>query len=407
MTIEIRYVPPAQARSWFDTVYAAFGEHGRDDEWELEQLRYESERVLGAYAEAVLVGGAAAFSLTLTVPGGNSVPTAGVTGVGVLPTHRRQGIMRQLMARQLADVGRGAEPLAALWASEGSIYQRFGYGLATLNGTVEIERERATFRRAVVAQGTIRLVDRDEAGRLVPPIFDAVRATTPGFYERRAAWWATYLADPEFRRAGAGAKFFAIHERDGRAVGYVVYRIKEEWGDVGSTSTLLVIELLGVDPEATAQLWRYVFGVDLIARIRARLGPPDHPLLLMLDEPRRARLRLSDGLWLRIVDVKAALEARTYAANGAFVLEVVDEFIPDLAGRWRITVSDGQGRVERTEQPADLRADITDLGAVYLGAFSFCDLARAGRTHELTPGAWARADALFATGSRPWCPEVF
>jgi predicted acetyltransferase len=407
MSVEIRTIPADQLRTWLDAVNVAFGEHTSEDQWALDQRVLEPARVLGAYDGETLVGGAAAFSLQLTVPGARLVPTAGVTAVGVLPTHRRQGILRQLMARQLADIRQAGEPLAVLWASEGSIYQRFGYGLGTLTSAIDVERVRAAFRAPIPPQGSMRMVSRDEARRLLPGPFDAVRQATPGFFARGDAWWDVFLADPQQHRGGAGEKFFAVHERDGRPVGYVIYRIKQEWGDPGSANELIVLELIGVDALACQQLWRYVFGVDLVARVSARRGPAGHPLLLLLAEPRRARLRIGDGLWLRIVDVPAALAARAYEHDGSLVLEVTDEFLPDAAGRWRLTVGDGQATVEPTDSRADLRLDVADLGAVYLGAFDFAELARAGRTHELSPGAWARADDIFATPLRPWCPEIF
>lgn len=390
-----------------DAVNVSFGDQLTDEQWKLDELILDHDRVLGAYDGDTLVGGGAAFSFRFTVPGGASVPTAGVTSVGVLPSHRRQGILRQLMARQLADVRQRGEPLAALFASEGSIYQRFGYGLGSLNGTVDVERERTSFRDPVAADGQVRLVDAATAESAVRVVYDAVRARTPGFFERSDAWWRVFMADPEFRRRGAGRKFHAILERDGQPVAYALYRIKQEWLDLGSASTLMVVELLAVDPAAYQQMWRYVFGVDLIAKIRARLGPPDHPLLLIVAEPRRLALRISDGLWLRVVDVPGALAARGYAADGSVVIEVSDEFMPEVAGRWRFTVKGGQGTAEATNEPAELALDITDLGAVYLGAFSFAQLASAGRTVEMVLGARARADSMFATELAPWCPEVF
>ncbi len=278
-----------------------------------------------------------------------------------MPTHRRQGVLRSLMARQLADVRERGEPMAALWASEGSIYQRFGYGLATTNGSIEIERDRATFRKPNAATGIVELRDIDAARPALVKIYDAVRATTPGFYERKPAWWDVVLSDAEFRRRGAGKRFNAILSRDGEDVGYVLYRIKGEWLPTGPANTLIVLELLGLDADAVAQLWRYVFGVDLMSHIRSRLGPPDHPLLLMVAEPRRLQLRVGDALWLRIVDVPKALEARGYAADGSIVIEVTDDFMPEVAGRWRLTVEQRHGT--RREDDRSGRSAARDPGS--------------------------------------------
>ena len=407
MSADIRPVPTTDTRRWFDAVNHAFAEHPEEEQWQLDQRILEPDRVLGAYDGEQIVGGGAAFSFQMTVPGGSQVATAGVTMVGVLPTHRRQGILRALMARQLADVRSRGEPLAALWASEGSIYQRFGYGLATLNGRVELQRDRAAFRQPLPAAGSVVLLSADEARPALKAVYDAVRSATPGFYVRSDTWWDVFMADPEFRLRDMSRKFHAVLTLDDRPAGYVVYRVKSEWGDSGPANALVIMELLGIDPNATQQLWRYAFGVDLMATIRARLGPADHPLLLQVAEPRRLALRVGDGVWLRVVDVAAALEARGYDSDGTIVLDVTDEFMPDVAGRWRLTVDGGIGRAEVTDEPADLRLDITDLGAVYLGGFSFASLGRAGRTSEVTEGARRTADRMFASDVPPWCPEVF
>jgi predicted acetyltransferase len=407
VSIDIRTVPADQLRPWAEAVNVAFGEPIDEAQWRLDQTLFEPERVLGAYDGDALVGGGAAFSFRMTVPGGARVRTAGVTMVGVMPTHRRRGILRSVMARQLADVRRNDEPLAALVASEGGIYQRFGYGLAILQGAIEIERDRAQFRMDSPAVGSVRLVDREEARRLMPLAYDPVCAATPGFIERDPAWWDERLADIESQRRGAGPQYRAIYERDGEVRGYVRYRIKSEWGTVASNSTLIVNELIAMDPVAEHELWRYCFGVDLIARIQYRWGPPNHPLLLMLAEPRRLQLRVSDGIWLRIVDVPAALAARGYAADGTLVLDVRDDFVPDAAGRWRMSVEGGAAKVEPTADSPDLALDTTDLAAAYLGTFSFSELARANRTEELTTGARVRADLMFATAVLPWCSTPF
>jgi predicted acetyltransferase len=311
------------------------------------------------------------------------------------------------MARQLADVRANGEPLAALVASEGSIYQRFGYGLGLLLGAIDIERERAAFRTDVPPTGSIRLVDKEDARRLMPPVYDLVCAATPGFIERDPPWWDERLADIETQRRGAGPQYRALYERDGEVRGYVRYRIKGEWTNIASASTLIVNELIGLDAEAQRELWRFIFGVDLIARIQYRWGPPSPPLMLMLAEPRRLQLRVGDAIWMRIVDVPAALAARTYAADDSLVLDVTDEFLPVAAGRWRMNVTDGKATVEPTTDPADLGLDTTDLAAAYMGTFSFAELARAARTQELTPDARARADALFRVDVPGWCSTPF
>ena len=407
MALEVKLVPAADQRRWYDAINVAFAEDVPDGQWELEQNMLEPERALGVYDGDLVIGGGSAFSFRMTVPGGRKADVAGVTIVGVLPTHRRQGALRALMARQLADVREKGEPIAALWASEGSIYQRFGYGLAMVNGAFDLERDRATFRLPVEPVGHVELRDAESARPELKRIYDRYQARTPGFYERDDEWWNVILSDAEFRRNGMSKRHTAVYVRDGEAVGYALYRIKGDWLPTGPANTLVVQELIARDPAAYQQLWRYIFGVDLMHNIRSRLGPIDHPLMLMLSEPRRMQLRASDGVWMRIVDVKAALEVRGYAADGSVVLDVSDSFMPDVAGRWRLTVSNGTGQAEPTTDAPDIQMDITDLAAVYMGSFRFASLGRSNRAVECTEGARATADEMFASTDAPWCPEIF
>jgi predicted acetyltransferase len=407
LTIEIRRISDAEFRPWLEAVETAFGEALSESQYEEARRIFEVDRVLAAYDGVRCVGGGAAFTYQLSVPGGATVGAAGVTAVGVMPTHRRRGMLRRFMRQLLEDALRRDEPVAILWASEGVIYQRFGYGAASVNGTFDMPKRRAEFRRETQPTGTVRLIDPDEAARAFPPIYDAVMRETPGFYSRHADWWTDVLADPEHRRRGASAKFYALYERDGAPAGYAMYRIKHEWGTEESRNEVRILEALAVDPAAMREVWRYLLGIDLIDRITLRLGPPDQPLLLQLTQPELLGLKINDGVWLRLLDVPAALEARGYATDGELVIDVSDEFMPECGGRWRLRVSDGRGSVQPTSDDADLVLETNDLASVYLGGFSFTDLARAGRGVETRDGARRRADLMFATDRAPWCPQIF
>jgi len=408
VALEVRTIAPNELRAWFDAIWTAFGEDLQEEAIERDKRVFELDRIFGVYDGKNIVGGGGTFSFQMTVPGGALMPTGGVTAVGVMPTHRRQGGLRQLMLHQLADCKSRGESAALLWASEGSIYQRFGYGLASLSASIEIEREHSAFRNPVDWAGSVRLIDAAEALEKFPIVHDAIAALTPGFYQRTPAWWESQvLADPEHWRQGASKKFFVLNERSGEPTGYAIYRIKSEWGDGGTRSVLRVTEWLAVDPPATYDVWRYLFGVDLIHKIAHGHGPADYPLLLMLNQPRRLGMRVGDGLWLRIVDVPAALSTRSYAADGDVVLQVTDTVLPEVSGRWRLAVRSGRAQLTPTDEPAELHIDIADLGAIFLGGFSFAELARAGRGAELVGGAIRRADAMFATDRAPWCPHVF
>jgi predicted acetyltransferase len=406
MAIQVRPFD-GDARQFVEAGELAFSDRPRDDDVDAWAALFETDRAIAAYDGDRVVGTAAIFSFDFTVPGG-VVPAAGVTFVGVQPTHRRRGILRQMMEMQLHAVHDRGEPLAILWASEGSIYQRFGYGLATFAAKFDIERDRSAFRQRHEPAGTVRFIDMAEAKRLLPQVHDAIAPTRPGFFARTPAFWdAEVFRDPEHRRHGATEAFYVVHETEGVPDGYVRYRIRADWGDAGPKSRVIVTEKLATNPAASLDLWQFLLGIDLMAQLEWWNAPIDDPIVLSVLEPRRLGFGLGDGLWLRVVDVPSALAQRRYAADGRLVLEVTDAVCPWNVGRWSLTVEDGVARVEPTGDPAGVACDITDLGAAYLGGFSLRQLAEAARLRELAPGAVATADALFRTAVPPWCPRVF
>ena len=347
-----------------------------------------------------IVGGAGAFQFNLTVPGG-SVRTAGVTVVGVLPSHRRRGILRELMRAQLDDIHARGEPLAALWASEASIYRRYGYGMASLCGDMDIPRTHADFVRPVERPGSVRIVDREQALALCPPVYDRACAETPGMLARSRIWWeARVLDDPDWRRAGGGELSVAVLEDDDGPQAYAVYRLNFAYDDGVPTGAVVVLEAIGATAEAEIAIWRYLLDIDWMARIEASLLPLDHPLLLLAAEPGRLRFRVGDGIFLRLVDVGAALAARSFAGDDSLVLQVADTFCP-----WNDACFTVRG--QKTMEEPDLRLPVDTLASAYLGGFTFHQLARVGRVEEVSGGALARADALFRSDRAPWCPEIF
>ncbi len=364
--------------------------------WFLRVVRPERMRI--AEENGIVIGGAAAYGFEFTVPGA-IVPAAGVTVVGVLPTHRRRGVFSELMRGLVDDAHERGEPLAVLWASEETLYERFGFGLASLCGEIDLLRIYGGFRRAPEHGGSFRLLEDDEPIRVLPSIYDRVAAATPGMFARGRDWWeARILHDPEDRREGSGELARVVLERDGETLAYALYRLKLEFEAGSSTGEVNVVEAMGVSPEATAGIWRYLLDIDLMERVRGELVPIDHPLFLLLEQPRRLRFRLTDSLWLRLVDVGAALAARSL--EGEVVLEVGDAFCPWNDARFSL---DGS----KTMEDADIRLDVADLATVYLGGFTFAQLQRAGHAEELTEGAVPRADAAFRTDRAPWCPEIF
>jgi predicted acetyltransferase len=407
MDIEIRTIRPDEFEAWRGALASSFSEHPRDDWLEIERKLIEPERTFGALDDGRFVGGASTATMRMTVPGGE-VPVAGVTGVGVAPTHRRRGVATALMRRQLDSVReRNEEPFAALHASEGGIYGRYGYGMATFGCSIEIDRDRTAFLREPLEYGRVRLLDRDAAFGAMRSVYDGIRSERPGFLRRSDVDWAARFVDFEADREGASALFFAAHEGPQGVDAYAAYRFKHDWSNSVPDGVVDVDELLASTPEAFAIMWRFVFDVDLAARIKSWLRPIDDPLVALLAEPRRLRLSIRDGLWVRIVDVPTALEARRYAADDSLVLDVRDAFCPWNEGRYLLEAGQHGAACSPSRAAPDLVLGASELGAAYLGGAGFGQLARAGRVQEETAGALARADGLFRWDPAPFCPDHF
>jgi predicted acetyltransferase len=396
-------IPEAdELRSVLTTAYSAFGEEMKDEDFERDRRVMPLDRVLAAWDGDAPVGVTASWPFELTVPGG-MLPAAGVTWVGVLPSHRRRGVLTELMRRQLEDVRARGEPLAILWASEAPIYGRFGYGVAAPETSIDAERSAFRFRDDARGRGTVRLVTAEQAAELFPPLYETQRSERPGLVSRSDGWWREFmLADPEHWRDGASPKFYALLEIDGEPHGYALYRIKPKWEEGAPRSELRIVEAFATSPEATTELWRFLFGIDLVERVKHARLDPSWALFLMVTDPRRLHLSIAEGLWLRIVDLEAALSARAFPDGEPVVLEVVDALLERNAGRWEIGA-----QCRRTRADADVALDISNLASAYLGAFSFEQLAAARQARELRTGGIARASALFATPLPPYCPEGF
>jgi predicted acetyltransferase len=376
-----------------------------EEEAERFASRLSPERMHAVFDDGRIVAGAGAYGFELTLPGG-SAPCAGVTVVGVLPSHRRRGLLRRMMELQLRDVRQRGEPIAALWASEETIYGRFGYGLASLSLSLLVRRRNVRIRPDLQPEGSVRLIEADEALAVLPPLYDRIRKRSPGFLSRTRDWWESRtLGDRPENRRGAGPLVRALYERDGRPAGWALYRIAmegqtfEEW-----KKTVRVAEVQGIDDHARREVWRFLLGIDWTDEITLEGLAVDDSLLLVVDRPNELRPRVFDGLWVRPVEVGAALAARGVSRDGRVTIEVTaDPHFPDNVGTWTI---EGD-HVRRTSRRPDVRLDVQGLGMTMLGGFTFAQLARAGRAEEAARGGLARADALFRAERAPWCPEIF
>jgi predicted acetyltransferase len=406
MDIQTRPIAPDEFEAFARADSAAFGHHVSPEELERYRKTFEFERSVAAFDGTELVGTAGALTMRLSTPGGD-LPMAGVTAVGVTPTHRRRGVLTAMMRHQLHDVRDRGEPLATLWASEGSIYGRFGYGLSTLHGRVEADRDRAVFVNQDDDHGRVRLVEKEELLRVAPAVYERMRSVRAGMPTWSQGLWENEFADPESERGGASALFFVIHETAGSPDGYATYRTRSDWSEGIAAGTVNVDGLMAETPDAYRALWRFVFGVDLIKRVDSWGRPADEPLLHMVTEPRRLRFRLSDALYVRILDVPAALAGRHYQAEGSVVLDVHDTFLPWIEGRCRLEGGPNGATCGPTTEEPDLRLSVDDLAVVYLGQTGFTTLAAAGRVIDETPGALDVAGRMFATDRAPWCPMLF
>ncbi|RSM37482.1 GNAT family N-acetyltransferase [Amycolatopsis balhimycina DSM 5908] len=367
-----------------------------DTEWERTARTYQPGGTLGAFGPE-LVGTAKAFDAELTVPGGARLPMAGVTGVGVRADRTRRGILRALMTAQLEDfAGRGVV-FANLLASEGTIYGRFGYGLATRCRTYSVDRHRARLRPEVPAGGELELLEIDRAFEVCPGIYERLRRR-PGGMTRPEVLWRLY--ENQARRGTQPMKTVVHHGPDGPD-GFVRYFVG---GGHDQPKRLEVTDLSAGSPAAFAGLWRFLLGVDLVDRVVAEERALDEPIELILADHRHATVeRVADEHWIRLVDVPKALAAREYGHAAPVVLEVVDPLLPGNSGAYRIT-PDG---AERTDGPAALRLDVTSLAMVYLGTWRVSALADAGRVEVRDPAAPAAADALFGTRVASWSGTYF
>lgn len=409
MTIEVRALDKAFHEEWHGNLVLAFG--GVEDAPEERALwgaLMEYDRALAAWDGDRLVGSAGGFAFRLSVPGGALVPVTGVTMVSVATTHRRRGVLTSMMRRQLDDVRALGEPLAVLTASEPAIYGRFGYAAASrrLIGRIDTDRVRLS-----VPAGTdelrLRRVGLEEGLAACESVYARRVPGRPGMLVRRPGWERLTVLDPERDRAGFSPLQCVLAERDGEVVGYTRFRIKPEWDDAGPKGTVQVRDLYGLDPAAYAALLRYLFSVDLTSTLDLPDSPVDTAWQELVSDVRRCRMRLYDGLYVRLVDVGAALSARTYRTPVDVVLDVEDAFCPWNAGRWRLTGGPAGAHCVRTEREADLSLSVRELGAVYLGGPALSGLKAAGRVVEHRAGALEEATIAFGSSVAPWLPHGF
>lgn len=418
MTTDLRVLDTSEWDHWFGTLERAFGGALVSSAEEREGWRSvtEHERSIGVWDGDECVGTAGAFTFGLTVPGGDVVSAAGVTMVSVAATHRRRGILTSMMRRQLDDVRAWGQSVALLTASEPGIYGRFGYGVGARQLGTEIDTSRVSVRVPAGdgADGGIRLrfAAPGEARDAIESVYARLVASRPGMLERRPGWDRKILSDPPEGREGASALQCVLARSgegdDAETVGYALYRIKPTWSSLAvPKGTVVVDQVAALDPLAYATLWRFLSEIDLTSTVTAKNLPVDDPIQFLVSDVRRSNISVRDSLYVRLVEVGAALAARAYQAPVDLVFEVDDAFCPWNEGRWRLTGGEKGASCERTADAADLSLSVRELATMYLGDTSPAALARAGLVRELRPGALTEASIAFASPLAPWLPHGF
>ncbi|MEU4195584.1 GNAT family N-acetyltransferase [Kribbella sp. NPDC026611] len=415
MTIEIRPITPAEAKEYLRVLPYANGfpqEEPEPSAWYAgraawppqvpatpadldryaEQLQADWIRPQAAFVDGKIAGGSAIVSVEVTVPGGRQVALGGVTSTAVLPTYRRRGLLRQIMGAMLDDCRERGESLAGLSASEGTIYGRYGFSPATFQHRWEVRRTDVAFRDEFTDTGSLELVDAAEAGSVWQVLHERIRAVRVGEISPLPGRWQGLDALPA---DGAGRAHHLVHrDAAGEVDGAAIFRLP--WAtDPADAGELQVEAFEALTQEAYRALWGLLLDFDLTKRVVAARRPVDEPLRWMLTNPRALKLtRTRDNLWLNILDVRRALEARTYAASDVLVLEVA-------GGSYRLDAGPEGASCTATSESADLSLGLNELGTLYLGGVGVSELAHAGRVAEHTTRALSRLDALLRPDRAP------
>jgi predicted acetyltransferase len=384
--------------------------------------RLEYDRTVAAFDAGLIVGTAGAFSFRMRVPGALAA-VAGVSMVGVLPSYRRRGILSSLMRQQLDDVHERGEAVAALIASEAGIYGRFGYGRASWHAGFSLRAGEGELARDAPTDDALRLrIAEPEAARAeLAKVYEMVLDERPGFFARNDSWWDRVLADEPQDRGGASPLRCVVAEDAASPRGYALFSGRERWDEDAflPEGVIEVREAVTADPAAAAAIWGDLLSRDLTTGFHAAMRPVDDPLLHLLADPRRVRARVTDGLWVRLVDVAGALTQRRYACPVDVVIEVTDDGCTWNQGRWRLTTGAAETPVhgagaaglgaacERTGDPADISLPMRALSAAYLGGTRLGPMAAAGLVTELRRGTLAPLSTALSWDPAPWCPMIF
>ena len=392
MTIKLR------TSTWNDfpsvKVINARGENGYRSQvdFDAHRLVFTPDRSIMAFDGKNMVGNALSYEMDMYIPGGIS-KIAAVASVSVQATHRRKGINKSIMKYQLEDIHSRQEPLAVLQASESIIYGRYGYGMASFESNLEIEKTRSAYAIDHASEGQPYFIEESEAIEIFPQIYAKAIENRVGMVRRRENWWEFRFREPGLK-GGDPKSWFVKYQKNGEADGYLRYTIND--------AELNIIELIASSHEAYSSLWRLCLDMDLVDIIKAEHRPADEELKWMLADPRRLVEHSSDRYWVRLVDVKKALSQRSYSVDGSLTLEVKDSFLPWNQEVVELRSESGESSCATSNKPPDIVLSAGDLGAVYLGGINFSTLLAAGRIEEITKGSVSKANLMFSTKRKPW-----
>jgi len=407
-SITFRPVTDDEYPAFVRALIEGFSDDVPDDEFVgLIKATLPPERTLAAFEGDEIVGTFGGYHLDLTIPGGH-LPMEGTTVVTVFPTHRRMGLMSEMMARHLDNAVANGYPVAGLWASGSGIYGRYGYGIASWAQSVTMQGRDIVFRDGVEID-RVRRISIEDAHLVVPPVFDRVLGETPGMFARSADWWkAEVLADADWMKRGRTSKRIVVHDGPDESDGYAIYRQKHGESDDGhDNGTVHVVEIIASTERAHTALWSYLTNIDGCPNVKRWNSRIDDPLAMKVVEPRRIKQEARfDSLWIVILDVVVALEARSYEQDGAVRFTITDSFRPDVQGSYELVIENGSGSCSRIDDDGDFEIDIDVLGALYLGGADAHAYAAAARIRGDVE-AIHRLHELFHTARAPWCNQVF
>jgi predicted acetyltransferase len=403
MHVELRPFAEPELDAVVQVTALAFGQAPLPPGTPLGFAASELDRSRVATVDGEIVASGRNYSFALTLPGGAVVPAAGVSWIAVVPTFRRRGVLRRMMAELDADALAHGEAVSILTASEGGIYERFGYGIATWRMNFSLAHAHAALAVAADDDGRMRYIDRADALRRFPPIYARACTQRAGMVSRPDPWWEESFA--QFLPADK-ASFFVVHtDPDGVDDGFLAFEVAGDFEHGTHRTTLHVVDLITTTRSARAALWQFACSVDLVETISGARFPVDEPLRFLLADPRRLRVHaLFDHLWLKVLDVERALEARRYSASDEVVIEVHDG---DAVSRYRLDGGPEGATCRPSSAEPDLVLGIAQLGSIYLGGTRVEQYVAAGLALEVTPRAAARTDALFASYPAPASPTWF